>query len=156
MTKSNVARAIATWFGCGLFPYGPGTVGSAGALAPVLIAMRYFDVEGWECAAVGAALFVPGVWASEVTARDAQQKDPGFIVVDEVVGQLIALGGATRLNAKSLAMALILFRLFDIWKPYPIRRLEKFPGGLGIVADDALAGIYAALVLFMMGWLNLY
>jgi phosphatidylglycerophosphatase A len=76
--------------------------------------------------------------------------DPGLIVVDEVVGQWITLAGVTHLNWKSWLAAFLLFRAFDIAKPFPIRRLEKLPGGIGIVADDALAGVYAALVLFLM------
>jgi phosphatidylglycerophosphatase A len=76
--------------------------------------------------------------------------------VDEVVGQWMTLTGATVLNWKSWLLALALFRLFDIWKPPPVRQLERLPGGLGIVADDAMAGVYGALVLFAAGWFNLY
>ncbi len=78
------------------------------------------------------------------------------MVVDEVVGQWMTLAGATALNWKSWLLALALFRLFDIWKPPPVRQLERLPGGLGIVADDAMAGVYGALVLFAAGWFNLY
>ncbi len=83
-------------------------------------------------------------------------KDPQFVVVDEVVGQWISLGGAARLNWKSLLAGFVLFRLFDIWKPWPARALEKLPRGYGIVMDDVMAGVYAALVLFLAGWFNLY
>ena len=78
------------------------------------------------------------------------------MVVDEVVGQWIALAGATALNWKSLAAGFVLFRLFDIWKPWPVNRLEDLHGGVGIVADDAMAGFYAAVVLFIAGCFNLY
>ena len=79
-----------------------------------------------------------------------------MVVVDEVVGQWITLAGATQLNWKSWLAALVLFRLFDIWKPPPVRQLEKLPGGIGIVADDAMAGVYGAMVLFAAGRLHLY
>jgi phosphatidylglycerophosphatase A len=72
------------------------------------------------------------------------------------VGQWITLAGAATLNWKSWIAAFALFRLFDIWKPPPVRQLEKVSGGAGIVLDDAMAGIYAALVLYTAGWFNLY
>ena len=75
---------------------------------------------------------------------------------DEVIGQWISLAGARRFNWESCLAAFLLFRLFDIWKPPPVRQLERLPGGLGIVADDAMAGVYGALVLFAAGWFNLY
>ena len=117
---------------------------------------RAVPLEGSGIALAGALLFGPAVWASDVTASRLGAKDPGLIVVDEVVGQCITFAGATHLNWKSWLAGFVLFRAFDIAKPFPIRRLESLPGGLGIVADDALAGVYAALVLFMMGWFNLY
>jgi phosphatidylglycerophosphatase A len=76
------------------------------------------------------------------------------VVIDEVVGQWITLAGASTLNWKSWLTAFVLFRLFDIWKPPPVRQLERIPGGAGIVLDDAMAGIYAALVLYAAGWFN--
>ena len=78
------------------------------------------------------------------------------MVVDEVLGQWITLAGARVYNWESYLLALALFRLFDISKPPPVRQLESLPGGLGINADDAMAGIYAALVLFAAGCFNLY
>ena len=101
-------------------------------------------------------LAIPGIWAADVVARESGRKDPQIVVVDEVVGQWMTLAGATALNWKSWLLALALFRLFDIWKPPPVRRLEQLPGGLGIVADDVMAGVYGALVLFAAGWFNLY
>ena len=76
--------------------------------------------------------------------------------MDEVLGQWITLAGARTLNWKSYLAAFALFRLFDIWKPPPVRQLEALPGGLGINADDVMAGVYGALVLFIAGWFNLY
>ncbi len=98
----------------------------------------------------------PAIWAADVTARESGLKDPQIVVIDEVVGQWITLAGAARLNWFSWILALLLFRAFDIWKPPPVRQLEKVKGGAGIVLDDAMAGIYGALVLFAAGWFNLY
>jgi len=87
-----------------------------------------------------------------VVARESGRKDPQIVVIDEVVGQWITLAGAPRINWRSLLIAFALFRLFDIFKPPPVRNLERLPGGTGIVLDDAAAGVYAALALFAAGW----
>ena len=97
-----------------------------------------------------------GIWAAGVEARSTNTKDPGQVVIDEVAGQWITLAGATTLNWKSLLLGFVLFRLFDIWKPAPVRQLEKLPDGTGIVADDLMAGVYGAVVLYLVGYLNLY
>lgn len=154
--KSKAANLISTWFGCGYAPTAPGTAGSLAALAIAWLLVRY---AGWRPAWFGllvVAATAPAIWAAGVTALEHQQKDPQFVVVDEVLGQWLAVAGARALNFKSWMGALILFRLFDIWKPVPVRQLEKLPGGAGIVADDLMAGIYAALVLFIAGCFNLY
>jgi phosphatidylglycerophosphatase A len=79
-----------------------------------------------------------------------------MVVVDEVIGQWLTLTGMASVNWKAYLGAFVLFRLFDVWKPVPIRQLEALPGGVGIVADDVMAGVYAALVLFLAGCFNLY
>jgi phosphatidylglycerophosphatase A len=153
---SALARLIATWFGCGYAPKAPG---SAGSLAAVLIAWAlytYAAVPASAFAAFSVILALPGIWAAGVVARDLGKEDPQIVVVDEVVGQWMTLAGATTLNWKSWLLAFALFRLFDVWKPPPVRQLERLPGGLGIIADDAMAGVYGALVLFAAGWFNLY
>jgi phosphatidylglycerophosphatase A len=99
---------------------------------------------------------IPGIWAASAVARELGREDPQIVVVDEVVGQWMTLAGATVLNWKSWLLAFALFRLFDIWKPPPVRQFERLPGGFGIIADDAMAGVYGALVLFAAGWFNLY
>jgi len=152
----TTARVIATWFFCGYAPVGPGTVGSAAAIVIAWPLHRYGGFPAVAFAFLGFLLAVPAVWAADVTARETRSKDPQFVVVDEVVGQWIAVAGAVQLNWKSWVGAFLLFRLFDIWKPPPVRQLERLPGGTGIVADDAMAGVYAALVLFAAGWFNLY
>jgi phosphatidylglycerophosphatase A len=98
--------------------------------------------------AIAAAALVTavGIPASTLVARESGRKDPGFVVIDEVAGQLIALIGVP-LHWKTLLASLILFRVFDIVKPPPLRRLEKLPGGMGIMADDIGAGLYALVVM---------
>ena len=150
-----IARLIATWFYCGYFPKAPGTAGSAAAIAVAWALHLVFGFSGVTFAFLGVLLAVPGVWAADVIAREKQMEDPQIVVVDEVVGQWVTLAGAAALNWKTWLVALALFRIFDMWKPWPIRRLEKLPGGVGIVADDALAGVYGAVVLFAVGrWLS--
>jgi phosphatidylglycerophosphatase A len=101
-------------------------------------------------------LLAPGIWAADVFARRAGKKDPGQVVVDEVIGQWITLSAAITLNWKSWLLAFVLFRAFDIWKPPPVRQLESLPGGTGIVMDDVMAGVYGAIVIFVAGLLKLY
>ena len=153
---SALARVLGTWFGCGYVPKAPGTAGSLGALLVAWLLYGRLVGAPIGYAVLALLLLRPAVWAADRMARELNQKDPHAVVIDEVAGQWLTLAGATHLNWKSWLLALILFRLFDIWKPWPIRRLEKLSGGLGIVADDAMAGIYGALVLFAAGWFNLY
>ncbi len=146
---------IGNWFGCGYSPKAPGTVGS---LAEMLIAwpLWLYGFNNIRFAVLSVAALWPAIHAAGVVARETGRKDPQIVVVDEVLGQWLALGGAIRLNWRSFLLAFVLFRLFDILKPPPIRLMERIPGGAGIVLDDMGAGIYAALVLFTMGWFNLY
>jgi len=155
-TSSRVATALATWFGCGYAPVAPGTAGSAAA---VLIALALNAGFGWPpyyFAILAAALLLPGIWSAGVFARSVNRKDPSQVVVDEVIGQWITIAGAASLNWKSWLAAFLLFRAFDIWKPPPVRQLERLRGGAGIVADDVMAGIYGAIVIFVAGLFHLY
>ena len=154
--EARPALLLATWFGCGYAPVAPGTVGSAAAVAVALALETWIHPAPWLFAALAAALFLPAVWAAGAAARAVGREDPGLVVVDEVIGQWIAIAGARTLNWKSWLGAFLLFRLFDIWKPWPVRQLEALPSGWGINADDAMAGVYAALVLLLAGWFNLY
>ena len=153
---SALARLIATWFGCGYAPKAPGTAGSLAAIVIAWALHTYAAVPALAFAALAILLAIPGIWAAGVVAHELGREDPQIVVVDEVVGQWMTLAGATALNWKSWLLAFALFRLFDIWKPPPVRQLERLPGGLGIIADDAMAGVYGALVLFAAGWFNLY
>lgn len=153
---NRLAIMIATWFGCGYFPWGPGTIGS---LAGLLIAMAlhfYLGAGRLTLLIATLVLLAPAIWAATHTARIVAKPDPGIVVVDEVLGQWTTLLGATVFSWKTLVAAFILFRLFDIWKPWPVRQFEKLPGGTGIVTDDLAAGIYAALILYIGGRFGLY
>ena len=160
------ALAIATW-GVGYLPIAPGTVGSlvgvglylsiwagidglltSNALAKKLSALYVFTPQLAFMLVVIFLLTMAGIWAATRAERALRKKDPSIVVVDEVTGQMIALlSGPFWLHTWwSVITAFLLFRLFDIWKPYPIRRLERLESGLGIMADDVLAGVYALIV----------
>jgi phosphatidylglycerophosphatase A len=160
------SRLLATWFYCGYAPKAPGTAGSLAAVAIAWLLHAYAGVPPWGFAILALALLGPAIWAADVTARETGLKDPQIVVVDEVVGQWIAIAGASlgkagidwhaAISWKSWCAAFVLFRAFDMWKPPPVRQLEKIRGGAGIVLDDVMAGIYAALVLSVAGWFNRY
>jgi phosphatidylglycerophosphatase A len=143
------AELIATFFGIGRLEPGPGTWAS---LAAVLI---WFAVAKWisgsqAILAILIALAIAvGIPAATRAARASQIEDPGFVVIDEVAGQWITLLLAP-VTWKTLFAGFILFRVFDIVKPPPVRQLERLPEGTGIVADDVGAGIYAFLVMQVM------
>jgi phosphatidylglycerophosphatase A len=110
---------------------------------------------GWLGLAVGtavaaAAATLIGIPAATIVAREAGREDPGFVVIDEVVGQWTALIGV-RADWRHAVLALVLFRVFDIWKPWPVRRLEELPGGTGIMLDDVAAGLLALGVGLILG-----
>jgi phosphatidylglycerophosphatase A len=153
---NRIAWLIGTWFGCGHAPIAPGTVGSAGGLLAAVAAAKWLDWSRTELIWATVAIVIPAVWAADRVANSIGAKDPGRVVVDEVAGQWLTLWGATHFNFISLALGFLLFRLFDVWKPFPARQLEALPGGAGIVADDLAAGVWAALVLYAVGWFNLY
>ena len=140
----KLATAIAVWFGAGYVPKGPGT---AGAAAAVLCAAPFPQYINW--LAVGSIL--PAIWAADVHAKSKGAKDPQEVVVDEVVGTWIALAGATHLSTPwPWLLAFGLFRLFDIWKPFPCRQLDRLHGGFGIVADDLGAAAWMAIGLMAL------
>ena len=144
--KTLWAWTVATFFGAGLGKPGPGTWGSVGA---VLLWGAY----GWLLHPAPQTLVITllagivlsvalGVPAATIAARESGRHDPGLVVIDEVAGQWIALLGSP-LDWKHALIALVLFRLFDITKPFPARQLESLPAGWGIVFDDVAAGLYA-------------
>mgnify|MGYP000926063085 CR=1 FL=1 len=153
-----VGKTLATFFGAGYWPKGPGT---AGSIAAVLVAWALHTYAGWDQLAfmvLGILSMAPAIWASEVTARSLGAKDPQIVVVDEVVGQWITLSAAAHYEgAWPWVIGLVLFRVFDIVKPWPVRQLEAVkPAGAGIVLDDVMAGVYGAAVLALLGWFKLY
>lgn len=135
---------LATWFGCGLMRPGPGTWGSLGAM-PFGIFMLV--IWGPVVLAVAALLLFPlGIWATKQILKGSDtDHDPQIVVVDEVVGQWIALLPAL-LNPFHIVLAFILFRAFDVLKPWPVSYFDrKIPGAYGVMLDDVAAGILAAL-----------
>ncbi len=146
---------LATWFGCGYARFAPGTWGSAGALVPALLLARA-GWQPWHFLVLAVVATPAAIWAASAAARHVGKKDPSLVVIDEVVGQWVTLAGASTLNWKSWLAAFVLFRVMDIFKPPPVRQLERLPGGAGIVADDVMAGVYGALVLLLAGHLGLY
>jgi phosphatidylglycerophosphatase A len=146
------AEMVGTFFGLGRMKPGPGTWGSAGAAVSWYLLARYaLPANTWVMAAtVYAAIATAiGIPAATAIARASGRKDPQHVVIDEVAGQMIALIAAP-VNWKTVLAGFILFRAFDITKPWPIRKLEKLPEGTGIVVDDLGAGIYALVILQLL------
>lgn len=152
----RAARWLATWFGCGYAPKAPGTAGSAAAVLVAWLLVRYAGWQPWHLGLLAAACLAPAVWAAGRLSRAAGERDPHEVVVDEVLGQWVALAGAVRLEGAAWPASFLLFRIFDIVKPAPVRQAEALPVGFGIVADDIVAGLYAALVLQLAGCFNFY
>lgn len=146
--RSRLSWLIATFFGVGYVPPGPGTWAAAATVLLWWSAARALPA-GWQlpgAIAAAVAVILLGIAPCSVVARESGNKDPGFVVIDEVAGQMIALIGCP-LNWKYLLAGFILFRSFDILKPFPLRRLEKLPAGTGIMMDDVGAGLYALVLL---------
>ena len=144
-----VAKVVSTFFGAGYFPIAPGTFASLAAV--LLYRFVLAGSNGFVFAGIIVAVYLLGVAAAGAFSRLLGERDPGKIVIDEVVGQWIALFliPPTVLN---LALAFLLFRLLDIFKPFGIRDTERLPGGWGIMTDDVVAGL-AALLLVRLSFL---
>ena len=137
------AKLVATGLGSGYSPFAPGT---AGSLVGVLLFLPLAGLAWPTQLAATAALTLVGVFAAARVARLLGRKDPGLVVVDEVAGQWITFLALPVTPVTALA-GFLLFRVMDIVKPWPARDLERLPGGVGIMADDVAAGIYAHLLL---------
>ena len=149
LKETRWAWAIGTFFGAGLLRPGPGTYGSAAAVILWFIAVHvsHASYHAQIIATLVAALIVTriGIPVATIVARESGREDPGHVVIDEVAGQLFALIAIPADWAHTL-MALLLFRVFDILKPPPVRQLERLPAGTGIMLDDVAAGLMALAV----------
>ncbi len=147
-TLRDPAVLLATGFGAGLLPKAPGTWGS---LLAVALAWPIFEAAGRTGLAVAAcAAFVIGVWASGVCAGKYGGEDPGQVVIDEIAGQWLVLLVVTP-GWLNYGLGFVLFRAFDIFKPWPVSWADRtIKGGLGIMIDDVLAAGYAAAVLYVI------
>ena len=146
----GVAVFIASFGYVGFFPIAPGTAGSLAALA-LFAFVRWIGVPVIELSAI-VAVFAIGVWAAHGTEVALARKDPGVVVIDEVLGMLITLA-LLPLSLTGVALGFLLFRVLDVVKPYPAAQLEHLHGGLGIMADDAVAGLYAHIALRACVWM---
>jgi phosphatidylglycerophosphatase A len=143
----HLAELIATWFGVGLSPVAPGTCASLVAL-PIAWAIRAMSGDLGLAVAL-MLVFAVGCWAAGAVAAASGIQDPASIVIDEIAGQWLVLL-ATPLEPIPWLLAFVLFRLFDIWKPWPVNWADRdFKGGFGIMLDDILAAGYALVVLIM-------
>ena len=163
-----------TTFGVGYLPLAPGTYGSA---VGVLIylgfreieanSVQYFSSRGWQELQISAGIHVAiaflfllfcllGIWAASRATVLFKNKDPQQAVVDEIIGQLLVfLFVPFDISWKLILAGFLLFRLFDIWKPYPIDSLQNLPAGIGVCADDILAGVYGGAILSLLYALSL-
>ena len=147
-TFSDFRYFLALGFGSGLSPPAPGTAGTVAAL-PIVIAMLLLDP--WLYAGITLVLLAVGIPLCDWVARDMAVKDPGCIVWDEIVGMLIAAWYLPGLLW--LPLAFVLFRIFDIWKPWPVSWCDKhLAGGMGIMLDDVAAGFYSLAILQVVAW----
>ena len=142
----RLALLVATAGGAGFSPVAPGTAGSA-----VGLVIFYFS-SGWPLlwqSALVVLVSLLGIWASSVAAVHFQREDPSQVVIDEVAGQLVSLLG-TGVGLAGAATGFVVFRIFDVIKPWPADRAERLPGGWGIITDDLVAGAYANLVMIVL------
>jgi len=145
--RDRISLLFASGFCIGMIPGAPGTYAS---LAAALVYYRIYRISlrilpELHLSAI-CLITLAGVYAAARVSRNLGREDPGVVVIDEIAGQLVAFLFLP-VNAVNLIAGVCLFRLFDIWKPFPIRRLESLPNGVGIMSDDLLAGVYANLIL---------
>lgn len=151
MSGARLLRwVLGTWFGSGLAPVAPGTVGTLATLPLVLLLARAGSPAVY--AAVTLLVILLGVWSSGGLARELGRKDPGEAVIDESAGYLVTMAFLPA-SPGLLGAGFLLFRLLDITKPFPARRLERLPGGWGIMADDLMVALYAHGLLRLGLWI---
>jgi phosphatidylglycerophosphatase A len=149
--RVRLGLAIATTFGVGYIPFAPGTFGS---LAGLLL-WAVTPASPLAQAVAILVVFAAGCWGAGITERHVGRTDPGCVVIDEVMGMLITLF-MNPVGWRGAAGAFLLFRIFDVIKPFPANRLEALHGGVGVMADDGMAAVYANLVLRACLWFGGY
>lgn len=147
--RTRIALSIATALGAGYAPIAPGTFGSAVGVVLWLVLPKIL----WTQIAAIVIISVVGAWSGSVAEEHFNRRDPGQVVVDEVAGMMVTLLLNPVVGFGWMAVAFLLFRAADIIKPFPVNRLERLPGGIGIMADDLMAGVYANLVLRFAIWM---
>jgi phosphatidylglycerophosphatase A len=170
LRQPRAAMLMATGLGLGHLPIASGTWGSLGGVA-LYLALDWGipRLGNWVAGApwghgsppfvsiyvvVSLVVALAGVWAAGIAAKQLNRRDPGIVVIDEVSGQLIAYFALAPLGWQELLAGFLLFRALDIWKPFPARQAESLHGGWGIMADDWIAGAYAALLLWSVRFLT--
>ena len=147
---TRLAIFVSSFCYVGFSPVAPGTAGSAAGLVLYWL-LRRSGSAGLEAAAI-VGLFAVGCWSATVAERQFGTDDPGQVVLDEVVGMLVTLAYLP-FSWRVVVLGFVLFRVFDIFKPYPGSRAERLPAGLGVMADDAVVAVYANLLLRLGIWL---
>jgi len=145
--KKSIAKLIATFFYVGLIPIGPGTFGTLAAI-PLFYVLSFTPLYLY--LAITVVIILISVRASTVAEEVFGKTDPGQVVADEVCGYLITMI-LVPVTLSNIFLGFLLFRFFDIAKPYPVRKFEKLPGGWGIVMDDVMAGVYSCITLHILG-----
>lgn len=141
----SIWKMIVSGFGLGFIPFAPGTMGALGALVPAILILKYVSFPNLFLTCLALLFTVLGILGSD-KLQYLWGKDPSRIVIDEIVGMWISLLWL-KTGWLSIALAFLLFRFFDMVKPLGIRKTERLPGGIGVMADDILAGIYANISL---------
>jgi phosphatidylglycerophosphatase A len=139
------AHVLAVWFGCGHVPVAPGTAGTLGAI-PLYLVVRPLGLAA--VAATAVAVTLVGIWAGGVVERRLGTKDPQIVCIDEVAGVFITWLAAPA-TWTGLVVGVVLFRVFDQWKPWPARAAERLGGGAGVMLDDVAAGAWGAALLLV-------
>ena len=146
--RTRAGLAIATALGAGYVPNAPGTAGSAVGLLLWMVLPH----NPWLQLAAIVVIAGAGVWSGSLAEQHFGKRDPGQVVIDEVAGMMVTLVLNPVAGRGWMLAVFVLFRAADIAKPFPVKRLERLPGGIGIMADDLAAGIYANLALRLSVW----
>ena len=145
----RITRVVGSAFGLGFLPIAPGTWGTLGTVAVAYLipaGVAWYVGTTLLFLVACAATIILGTWAEQMTGKE----DPGFIVLDEVAGTLVALASVTKPELWWFVGAFFVFRVFDVFKPWPCHRLEQLRGGFGILLDDLMAGFYTWVVLLVI------